>query len=122
MRHQIPLQSAYAVATGDEPKYTNYTGHYKGVLDYQWFSADRISCVGTEPTLPKETLERHGEALPNVQFPSDHVCLCSDFIIHEGAVPGHLQQRVGQAGQQGGAGAGGALGGGGDHVLGGNLQ
>ena len=35
MRHQIPLQSAYAVAEGAEPKYTNYTGHYKGVLDYQ---------------------------------------------------------------------------------------
>jgi len=76
LQHGLPLSSAYG-AYG-EPKFTNYTGHFLGVLDYIWHSKPHLyptSClvIEEEPQLKKEV------ALPNAQFPSDHLPLVSEF-------------------------------------------
>uniref|UniRef100_A0A7S0CTS6 Endonuclease/exonuclease/phosphatase domain-containing protein n=2 Tax=Amorphochlora amoebiformis TaxID=1561963 RepID=A0A7S0CTS6_9EUKA len=74
--HTLPLESAYA-AIG-EPKYTNYTGHYIGTLDYIWYSNGTLRPVAIleiddEKHLKKQT------ALPSPQYPSDHIFLLAEF-------------------------------------------
>eukprot|EP00808_Paulinella_micropora_P018719 g22037.t1 len=74
--HRLPLVSAYARI--GEPKFTNYTGHFVGVLDYIWFSKAHLVCtscldVDAEKLLKKKT------ALPNPQYASDHLSLCCEF-------------------------------------------
>lgn len=34
---------------GSEPPYTNYTGNFKGVLDYVWFSSPHIRPLAVAP-------------------------------------------------------------------------
>jgi CCR4-NOT transcription complex subunit 6 len=85
LTHTLPLRSAYAIVRGgQEPPFTNYTGHYVGTLDYIWFTADRLVPMAVLDTYTKEemvaTLEKD-IALPAPQFPSDHLSLCCDFVL-----------------------------------------
>lgn len=48
----IQLQSAYRTVMGSEPPYTNYTGNFKGVLDYVWFSSPHIRPLAVAPVGP----------------------------------------------------------------------
>lgn len=76
MTNQLPLQSAYSPI--GEPKYTNYTGHFVGTLDYMWYTKNHLTClavldVDSEEEVSKET------ALPNSQYSSDHISLLAEF-------------------------------------------
>ena len=88
LTHTLPLRSAYAVVRGgQEPPFTNYTGHYVGTLDYIWFTADRLVPMAVLDTYTKEEMEATlvasggNLALPAPQFPSDHLSLCCDFAL-----------------------------------------
>jgi CCR4-NOT transcription complex subunit 6 len=74
--HHVPLESAYA-AIG-EPRYTNYTGHFVGVLDYILYSSNMLACLSVLDVDDEEVVKAHS-ALPNPQFPSDHVSICAAF-------------------------------------------
>lgn len=82
--HSFRLGSAYQTVLGEEPKQTNYTGHFKGVLDYMWYSIDNLRPLSAAPVPDENTLTRHGEALPSTEYSSDHIMLISDMQIHCG--------------------------------------
>jgi len=76
MTHHLVLDSAYNPI--GEPQYTNYTGHFVGVLDYVWYSRHHLRGISVldvneERDLCKET------ALPNSELSSDHICLMAEL-------------------------------------------
>jgi len=80
MTHHLVLDSAYK--TIGEPQYTNYTGHFIGVLDYVWYSRNHLRAISVldvngETELSKET------ALPNSELSSDHICLMAELCWSE---------------------------------------
>jgi CCR4-NOT transcription complex subunit 6 len=77
--HSFQLGSAYQTVLGEEPKQTNYTGHFKGVLDYIWYSIPSLRPLSAAPIPDESMLTRHGEALPSTEYSSDHIMLISDF-------------------------------------------
>lgn len=79
--HSFQLGSVYHTVMGDEPKATNYTVAFKGVLDYMWYSASNLRPLSCAPMPEEEDLCKHGEALPSTQYSSDHIMLISDMQI-----------------------------------------
>jgi len=70
-QHNLSLQSAYKHL--GEPM-TNYTGDFKGVLDYIWFSSKRFKLAEVmEPVDPTSLKVYPG--LPYAHHPSDHLML-----------------------------------------------
>jgi len=59
------------------PKYTNYTLDFKDCLDYCWIEKSKMEVTQVVP-LPSEEELSQFEALPNIEFPSDHVALVFD--------------------------------------------
>ena len=82
--HSFQLGSAYQTVLGEEPKQTNYTGHFKGVLDYVWYSIPSLRPLSAAPIPDETVLTRNGEALPSTEYSSDHIMLISDFQILSG--------------------------------------
>lgn len=74
--HQLPLESAYNVI--GEPKWTNYTGHFVGILDYIWFSKNHLRCTAVLDVDEEERLKKH-TALPSETYSSDHISLFAEF-------------------------------------------
>eukprot|EP00457_Paulinella_chromatophora_P004206 gb/GEZN01004216.1/.p1 GENE.gb/GEZN01004216.1/~~gb/GEZN01004216.1/.p1 ORF type:complete len:648 (-),score=30.14 gb/GEZN01004216.1/:29-1972(-) len=74
--HRLPLVSAYARI--GEPKFTNYTGHFIGVLDYIWYSKAHLVCTSCLD-VDGEKLLKKNTALPNPQYASDHLSLVCEF-------------------------------------------
>lgn len=85
LAHNMHLQSAYQSVMGSEPPYTNYTGNFKGVLDYVWFSTPHIRPLAVAPVPTEEDILKCGIALPNVQSSSDHIMLLCDIQLGGGA-------------------------------------
>lgn len=79
--HSFQLGSVYNTVLGEEPKATNYTAQFKGVLDYMWYSASNLRPLSCAPIPDEKDLTKHGEALPSTQYSSDHVMLISDMQI-----------------------------------------
>ncbi|KAI6002916.1 Endonuclease/exonuclease/phosphatase [Pisolithus albus] len=77
-KHRLSLKSAYAAA-GDI-SLTNYTPRFQGVIDYIWYSAGNLSVNAVLGEVDKGYLEKV-VGFPNVHFPSDHVCLVSEFRV-----------------------------------------
>lgn len=100
--HSFQLGSAYQTVLGEEPKVTNYTGHFKGVLDYIWYSIPSLRPLSSAPIPDESMLTRHGEALPSTEYSSDHIMLISDFQLLSNGSGG----TGGAGGQGGGLGAG----------------
>jgi CCR4-NOT transcription complex subunit 6 len=73
--HRLPLLSAYGATCG-EPKYTNYTGSFVGVLDYIFFTRTHLRCVACMD-VDEESLLREYTALPSPKYPSDHIALAT---------------------------------------------
>eukprot|EP00545_Synedropsis_sp_CCMP1620_P013445 CAMPEP_0119014934 /NCGR_PEP_ID=MMETSP1176-20130426/10467_1 /TAXON_ID=265551 /ORGANISM="Synedropsis recta cf, Strain CCMP1620" /LENGTH=570 /DNA_ID=CAMNT_0006968185 /DNA_START=500 /DNA_END=2209 /DNA_ORIENTATION=+ len=69
--HSFQLGSAYQTVMGDEPKVTNFTTNFKGVLDYIWYSAQNLRPLSAAPIPDEAILTRNGEALPSTEFSSD---------------------------------------------------
>jgi len=79
--HSFQLGSAYNTVLGEEPKQTNFTGHFKGVLDYMWYSMSNLRPLSVSPIPDEPLLTKHGEALPSTEYSSDHIMLISDMQI-----------------------------------------
>jgi len=79
--HSFQLGSVYHTVMGEEPKATNFTVSFKGVLDYMWYSASNLRPLSTAPIPDEESLTRHGEALPSTQYSSDHIMMIADMQI-----------------------------------------
>lgn len=82
--HSFQLGSAYQSILGEEPKVTNYTSNFKGVLDYMWYSMPNLRPLAVAPIPDEQVLTRHGEALPSTEFSSDHIMLIADLQIMSG--------------------------------------
>jgi len=86
--HSFQLGSVYHTIMGEEPKATNFTVSFKGVLDYMWYSAANLRPLTTAPIPDDEALTRHGEALPSTQYSSDHIMMIADLQIVVGGSGG----------------------------------
>lgn len=73
LRHNLSLASAYHTARADM-KYTNYTGHFVGVLDYIFFTSKSVACVSVQEIHSEAIVSKH-TALPSPTHPSDHTSL-----------------------------------------------
>uniref|UniRef100_A0A0G4HYP1 Endonuclease/exonuclease/phosphatase domain-containing protein n=1 Tax=Chromera velia CCMP2878 TaxID=1169474 RepID=A0A0G4HYP1_9ALVE len=71
--------SAYKEAFGSEPEFTNYTAHFKGCLDFIFFSNLEVVAA---LEMPREDLLRESTALPSSCFPSDHLPLMASFALN----------------------------------------
>jgi CCR4-NOT transcription complex subunit 6 len=78
IRHRFGLKSAYAAA-GDPPL-TNYTPSYQGEIDYIWYGTANLAVNAVLGGVDRNYLEKV-VGFPNVHFPSDHVCLVSEFRV-----------------------------------------
>jgi len=76
--HPFSLKSSYS-AIG-ELAFTNYVPHFKGVLDYIWYSTNTLQVVGLLGDIDKDYLRRV-PGFPNYHFPSDHVALYAQYIV-----------------------------------------
>jgi len=81
MTHRLNLASAYHAALGAEPPFTNYTSGFKGTLDYLWFDPNSLRVLAVAQIPSEEDLNLAGGALPNAQYPSDHLMLLADFAF-----------------------------------------
>jgi CCR4-NOT transcription complex subunit 6 len=72
LAHHLNLSSTYSSL--GEPKYTNYTGHFIGVLDYIFYTRALLRCVACLD-VDEESLLQKQTALPNPQYSSDHLPL-----------------------------------------------
>jgi len=80
--HELQLTSAYAFM--GEPKYTNYTGHFIGILDYIWYTKSSVGCLGVLDVGSPEDIvgvDQEATALPSRLRPSDHLSLFSTFVF-----------------------------------------
>ncbi|KAJ0410666.1 hypothetical protein ATCC90586_003735 [Pythium insidiosum] len=90
LEHHIGFGSAYASVFGAEPAYTNYPGHWSGVVDYVWYTPELLTPFAGLKVHPPEVLEAYAKtALPNCQYSSDHVPLCMDFSLKPAALMGN---------------------------------
>jgi len=72
LSHHLALTSAYASI--GEPKYTNFTGHFVGVLDYVFYSRRHLRWVSVME-VEEERKVRQYTALPSPLYASDHLPL-----------------------------------------------
>lgn len=89
IQHPFSLKSSYSNI--GELEFTNYVGHYIGVLDYVWYSTNALHNTGLLGDLDKEYLQRV-PAFPHWHFPSDHLALWAEF-----AVKGRKERKVVEA-------------------------
>jgi len=84
--HELQLTSAYSLM--GEPKYTNYTGHFIGILDYIWYTKASVMCLCVLDVGSSEDIEGTEKTigLPSTQRPSDHLSLYSEFAFLDNVV------------------------------------
>ncbi|KAF5385920.1 hypothetical protein D9615_002602 [Tricholomella constricta] len=80
MRHRLGLKSAYAAPGAGEPPLTNYTPSFQGSIDYVWYSSASLAVNAVLGEVDKGYLEKV-VGFPNAHFPSDHVCIVSEFRV-----------------------------------------
>jgi len=76
LSHRLPLHSAFASI--GEPKYTNYTGHFVGTLDYIFFTKTHLVTCTCLDVDSEELVAKH-TALPSPLYSSDHICLVAEL-------------------------------------------
>lgn len=76
--HKLPLKSAYA-NVGELP-FTNYTPGFEGVIDYVWYNQNALAVTGLLGEVEKSYLSKV-VGFPNAHFPSDHICILSEFRV-----------------------------------------
>ncbi|KAL0956648.1 hypothetical protein HGRIS_002780 [Hohenbuehelia grisea] len=90
LRHRMQLKSAYATpGSGGESMLTNYTPSFQGMLDYVWYGSANLSLTAVLGEVDRGYLEKV-VGFPNAHFPSDHVCIVSEFRVKP---PREPQQR-----------------------------
>lgn len=79
LRHELNLQSTYSVG-GSEPRYTNYTDNFVGVLDYIWYTPSQLEVTALLQIPSEEDITSPTEpSLPNHIWSSDHIALMTEF-------------------------------------------
>lgn len=78
LRHRLGLKSANAAA-GETPL-TNYTPSYQGEIDYIWYSTANLAVNAVLGEVDRGYLEKV-VGFPNAHFPSDHICIISEFRV-----------------------------------------
>ena len=73
LRHPLALVSACGY-----PEFTNYVGGFAGSLDYVWFDSSALESVASMPMPPLDAVTAE-TALPNSEFPSDHLPMVADL-------------------------------------------
>jgi hypothetical protein len=82
LSHDLALTSAMQTAFGDEPLFTNYTGKFKGTLDYIFYTPTRLRVMAVTSIPDEAELQAtSGEGLPSAAYPSDHISLCCDVAL-----------------------------------------
>eukprot|EP01135_Chromosphaera_perkinsii_P012169 Nk52_evm7s2604 gene=Nk52_evmTU7s2604 len=79
LSHPFNLKSAYSVL-GELP-FTNYTYDFKGVIDYIFYSQDRLFVSGLVGGVNTTYMENTFLGCPNAHFPSDHISLMTEFKL-----------------------------------------
>jgi len=69
LSHSLQLASAM-----ESPRYTNYVGGFRGVLDYIFIDREKLEVDSVVPLPTHEEITEH-IALPNKEIPSDHLAL-----------------------------------------------
>ncbi|KAF8520339.1 Endonuclease/exonuclease/phosphatase [Hysterangium stoloniferum] len=80
LKHRLNLKSAYA-AVGELPL-TNYTPSFQGVIDYIWHTAGNLTVTSLLGEVEAGYLSKV-VGFPNAHFPSDHICLISEFRVKQ---------------------------------------
>ena len=62
------------------PKYTNYTAGFKGTLDHLLYDQNSLQVLQLLE-IPNEKHVARETALPNTEFPSDHVRIEAIFML-----------------------------------------
>ncbi|KDQ21881.1 hypothetical protein BOTBODRAFT_150898 [Botryobasidium botryosum FD-172 SS1] len=78
LKHNMGLRSSYA-GIGELPM-TNYTPSFEGVIDYIFYSASNLSVSAVLGEVDAGYLSKV-VGFPNVHFPSDHICIASEFRL-----------------------------------------
>jgi len=78
LKHRLGLKSAYA-GVGDQTL-TNYTSGFHGMIDYIWYSTANVGLNAILGEVDKQYLEKV-VGFPNAHFPSDHLCIVSEFRV-----------------------------------------
>jgi len=73
LRHPLALQSACGY-----PDFTNFVGGFVGCLDYVWCDSSGLVSTASMPMPPLEAVTAE-TALPNSEFPSDHLPMVADL-------------------------------------------
>jgi len=81
LHHTLFLHSAHCETFGREPEFTNFTDTWRGTVDYLWYSKNSVMVpVGVHKLIGVEEASS-AVALPNKDFPSDHLCLVCKFGV-----------------------------------------
>ncbi|KAH9944716.1 Endonuclease/exonuclease/phosphatase [Amylocystis lapponica] len=78
LKHRLGLKSAYASA--GETVVTNYTPSFHGMIDYIWYSTANLAVNAILGEVDRQYLEKV-VGFPNAHFPSDHLCIASEFRV-----------------------------------------
>lgn len=82
LHHRFRLHSAYPPS--DVLPFTNYTADFVGVIDYIWYTEDRLAVTGILRGLSKDALCPY-RGCPNKYFASDHIPLLVAFKLKTSA-------------------------------------
>ena len=74
MSHDLSLSSACGT-----PEFTNYTLEIKDCIDYIFYETDKMEVERIIPFPEERELANH-VALPNIEFPSDHIACIADLV------------------------------------------
>ncbi|KAF8588647.1 hypothetical protein K439DRAFT_1334624 [Ramaria rubella] len=91
LKHRLNLKSAYA-GVGELPL-TNYVPGFQGVIDYIWYTTTNLSVTSLLGEVDTGYLSKV-VGFPNAHFPSDHVCIISEFRVKQPKDPQTTAVRV----------------------------
>lgn len=79
LRHPFDLKSCYTL---EQMTYSNYTYHFKGTIDYIFYSCDFFQLLGVLGGVSNEWLKAYKViGCPNPHFPSDHIPLLCELEL-----------------------------------------
>ncbi|KIJ39855.1 hypothetical protein M422DRAFT_60633 [Sphaerobolus stellatus SS14] len=78
LKHRLNLKSAYSSI--GELSVTNYVPGFQGGIDYIWYTTPNLTVTSLLGEVDTEYLSKV-VGFPNAHFPSDHVCIASEFRV-----------------------------------------
>lgn len=100
LTHTLGLASAVGLIHGSEPALTNYTGTFRGTLDYVWLNEFLTGVSMLEMPTEQDLRQVENEYMPNSVFPSDHIAICVDLRLADSSSSAPQSSNASSAGQQ----------------------